>query len=275
MQELLSVNERYHGTLHENEVLRREVEALRAETQSLRTALTRSEAKCEEQAQQLSTVLSTSESLREARKLQDARSSAAEAEKGELQQLLEACMGQLTGQQKELEKLHNHVERAEEMKAEAFQAGFNDGLAQQQAEHASRLRRVQQVAKSKAERAFEHGREHAANEQSNALLREQAHRRLLLHRAEEQRQQQAALKGRLQREQRARSEAQEKREEYESRLHSVRWAKGALEGELLATRTAHAQDLRHFQEMEQALGVAVSEYATLATERARAKVSGG
>eukprot|EP00966_Prymnesium_polylepis_P318613 7359320-Prymnesium_polylepis.1 len=241
MQELLSVNERYHETLNENGALRRELETLRAEVQGLRTALARSEAKCEQQAQQLSTVLSTSEQLREANELSGARSSAAEAQKGEMQQLLEACMGQLASQQKELEALHRLVERAESSKQDAFQQGFDDGLAQRQTEHASRLRKVQTASKSQAAQAFESGRLEASNEQAAALLREQAHRRLLLHRAEEQRQQKAALTSRLARERRARADAQEKREEFEVRLQATRWAKGAVEGELQATRTAHAQ----------------------------------
>lgn len=74
------------------------------------------------------------------------------------------------------------------------------------------------------------------------------------------------------REQQAHNETQEKHHQYAARLHSVRRVKDSLEGELLAARTAHARDLAHFEEMEQAVGVVVGEYATLATERAKNKV---
>ncbi|KAL1495493.1 hypothetical protein AB1Y20_016858 [Prymnesium parvum] len=272
MQELLTVNERYHEVLHQRDSLLAEVNTLRAETQRLRAALARSEAKSVHHEAQYSTMLSTSEALREASALQTARTSAMEAEKGQLEQLLEACMGQLSSQQKEIEGLQEYTREVEELKAQAFQAGFDDGMAQQQAEHSSELRRLQLSAKSQAEQAFDEGKRRASADLAATLMREQAQRRLLLHRADEQREQRTSLEGQLLREQRARTEAQEKRQEYESRLHSVRRAKGMVEGELLATRTAHAQDLQHFKEMEQALGVAVNEFASLATVRARAKI---
>lgn len=197
MQELLCVNERYHEALHEKDTLQGEVNMLRAEVEKLRVALSRSEAACEQQAQQIASILSTSETLREASTLQSVRTSTMEAQKGELQQLLEACMNQLKLQQKEIETLQGHVERAEVMKAEAFQAGFNDGMEQHQAEHASRLRQMRQSCEHQSEQAFHQGRQQAANEQSATQLREQAHRELLWHRAEEQRQKRSSLEQRL------------------------------------------------------------------------------
>ena len=44
----------------------------------------------------------------------------------------------------------------------------------------------------------------------------------------------------------------------------MRRHKDVLADQLQATRAAHAQDLRHFQDMEQALAVASSEYISLA-----------
>ena len=44
----------------------------------------------------------------------------------------------------------------------------------------------------------------------------------------------------------------------------MRRHKDVLADQLQATRAAHAQDLRHFQDMEQALAVASTEYISLA-----------
>lgn len=197
MHELLTVNERYHEALHERDMLHGEVCMLREEVERLHVALAQSESRCEQQTQQLSKVMSNSETLREAHQLQEARTSSVEAQKGELQQLLDACMGQLSRQQQEIEALKHEVESNEAMRIEAFKAGFSDGLDQSQTEHASRLRQLRRASESQAENAFQQGRQQASVEQSAALLREQAHRQLLLQRAEEQRQQRTNLEGQL------------------------------------------------------------------------------
>ena len=241
MHELLSVNERYHQVLHENKLQQQELTELRAEVQKLRTAFTQTEERCALQQRRLNSEQEEAEALRSAHSLQGARCAAADAEKGELSQLLETCMAQLAVQQDELAWLHRQIEVGEAAHADSWTAGFEEGKAQREAEAKSRVRRIHQHAKATAQTAFEQGRQRGTEEQASALLREQAQRRLLLHRAEEARLQHNALETQLQRERRAKSAAQGRLLEMEQRLSSVRWHKGALEGELLATRTAHAQ----------------------------------
>ena len=241
MQELLSVNDRYHQTLHESQMQRQELVELHSEAQNLRAALAQTEERFENQERDQGADKKTNDTLRAAHELQGARCAAAEAEKGELNQLLEACMGQLTVQQSELEALHRQLEVAEQRSADSWQAGYDEGKAQREAEHKSRMRQAQQNSKASEQSAFDQGRQQGSADQAAVLLREQAQRRLLLHRAEEAKLQHGTLESQLGRERRARSAAQGRLEEVEQRLSSVRWHKGALEGELLATRTAHAQ----------------------------------
>lgn len=91
------------------------------------------------------------------------------------------------------------VERVEELRAEAYEEGFSEGVAQGQTEQASRLRSLKEAARSKAERAFLEGRQQGAAEVGGVLQREQAHRLLQQHRVEEQRQQTNSLQTKLQR----------------------------------------------------------------------------
>ena len=68
----------------------------------------------------------------------------------------------------------------------------------------------------------------------------------------------------------ARERAVERTKALEGRLRSVRHEKESIAGELSATRAAHVADLKHFDQMEDALGVACAEYSSLAVRHARA-----
>ena len=72
------------------------------------------------------------------------------------------------------------------------------------------------------------------------------------------------LERKLATEKQQRNAAQGQRTHLAARLGSVRRHKDVLADQLQATRAAHAQDLRHFQDMEQALAVASTEYISLA-----------
>jgi hypothetical protein len=270
MQELLSVNERYHELLQVVDTQRRELEAARAEIAQLRPALSEAEAKCAANEEARERAETAAQDLRATHELQVARCTAAEAERDDLHKVVRAYAERLLASEKRTEETQQHAAESEAWLASHWQAGFEEGVAQQRNEARSKLRRAQQQAQQSVAEAFDKGKQQASDESSSRLLREQAERRLLLHRAEEARVQQRKLAKALEDERMARERAQERSAALQGRLRSVRHEKESIAGELSVTRAAHVADLKHFDQMEDALGLACAEYSSLAVRHARA-----
>ena len=261
MQELLNVNERYHELLSAYEVQRSELDAAKAELAQLRPALEDAHAHIAAQEEALQRAEATAVDLTQAHELQGARCMAAEAERDDLHKVVKAYAQRLLDSEQKLD--------ATIQKTAGWEAGYEEGVKQQQREAKGRMLRARQQAQSTAQAAFERGKKESAAQQAARITREQAERRLLLHRAEGARQQQQALARKLEAERQARVEAQTREQALEARLKGVRSQKQSLNGELNASRAAHAADLQHFDSMENALGVACAEYSSLAARHAR------
>ena len=164
---------------------------------------------------------------------------------------------------------------AEALAEKQWEAGHREGVERQKALHVSRARKKEDGARREAEEAYERGRAQAAAEGAAALQREQAHRRLLLHRAEEARVAQAALERKLAAEVARATAAEGETRKLDERLRATRSGMRKLEGELGTERAARAEELQHFREMEEALGVACNEYSALATAAAVSAARGG
>ena len=270
MQELLSVNERYHELLQTSDAQCAELEAARAELGRLRPALAESEARLAAQSRACARAAAEGADLRAAHELQDARCSAAEAERDDLHKVVAAYAQRLLRSEKELQEARQTKDEAQAWLATHWQAGYEQGASQQQRDVKGKVRRAQQRNEAHVSEAFERGRAESAKAASAQLLREQAERRLLLHRAEEVRLQQRTATRRLEGERQAREAAEARTESLQERLRGVRSHKQSLSSELDAARAAHAADLDHFDDMEHALGYACAEYSSLAARHARA-----
>ena len=82
---------------------------------------------------------------------------------------------------------------AEALLATHWDAGYEEGVKQQRAEVQARLRQGQRQSKQREEEAYARGKKEHAESTQARLLREQAERRLLAHRADEARQEQKQL----------------------------------------------------------------------------------
>lgn len=270
MQELLAVNERYHELLAAADAQRRELEAAREELSQLRPALAKAETRCaaQELARQQAEVIA--EDLKAAHDLKAVRCNAAEAERDDLHKVVKAYAERLLEAEAKMEETEQRTVEAEAWVATQWQAGFEQGVEQQRNEVRGKLRRAQQQAEQKVTDAFERGRQQSSVESGGRLLREQAQRRLLLHRAEEARVQQKQLERALAEERQAREAAEGRTVSLSERLRGVRREKEIVQRDLQATSAAHAADLEHFDDMEKALGLATAEYSSLAGKHARA-----
>lgn len=269
MQELLNVNERYHELLSAYEVQRSELDAAKNELAQLRPALEDAQAHIAMQEEALRRAEATAADLSQAHELQGARCTAAESERDDLHKVVKAYAQRLLESEQKLGETKQKNAEAEAWLATHWEAGYEEGVKQQQRESKGRMLRARQEAQSTAQAAFERGKKESAAQQAARVTREQAERRLLLHRAEEARQQQQMLTRKLEAERQARADAEAREQALEARLKGVRSQKQSLSGELNASRAAHAADLQHFDSMESALGVACAEYSSLVTRHAR------
>ena len=270
MQELLTVNERYHELLRITESQRVELESAREELAQLRPACAAAQSKIDEHNKSANQAHETAAVLQASNDLQAAQLAASKAECSDLHKVLRSYAERLLRCEAELQATKQRNVEAEALLATHWEEGYEEGQKQQQTEVRARLRRANEQAKQKVEEAFEKGKQANAQATSSRLLREQAERRVLLRRAEEARLQQRNLRHALAEERQARGAASERSSKLEQRLRSVRHHKAALADELEATREAHSTDLRHFEQMENALGVACAEYSSLAARHARA-----
>ena len=269
MQELLSVNERYHELLQASDVQRQELEAAREELAQLRPAVATLEAKHNAQVEALHRAEQASEDLRAAYELQGSRCKSAEAERDDLHKVVQAYAQRLLQSESELGSLGQRNAEAEAWLATHWQAGYEQGVAQQKKEGQGKLRRAHEKAEEQVSVAFVRGREESEREESSKSMREEAERQLLLHRAEEARKQQKALARQLEAERLARETAEGRTRQVSARLAGVRHEKTSLATELHSSREAHSADLQHFDQMENALGLACAEYSSLAVRHAR------
>lgn len=269
MQELLTVNERYHELLHISEEQRRELESAREELGRLRPALAEAEEQLTEARAALDNAQSTCASLQAANELHAAKHEAMRAEISDLHNVLQKYAQRLLASEAELAATKQRNLEAEALLAAHWEAGYEEGKAQLETEARARLRRAQERAKQKAEEAFEHGKRVHANEVMSHRQRDEAERRVLLRRADEAKEREEKVQMVLESERQAREEAAERAHKLEERLQSVRTHKAALASELEATRAAHSADLDHFEQMENALGRACTEYSSLAVRHAR------
>lgn len=274
MQELLTVNERYHESLHRVSVQDRELEALRTQVASLDDALYESRNLVNEQQQKLKVQQESLDATKSAHELSTLRCAAVESESAELRKLVSQYTSRMLEMQEDQRQTAKKIETMQGQLRDQMRNELNEAVLKQRNTHTQQLRRTAAQADEAAKAAFERGKQKSEAELSGVLLREQAERRLLLHRAEEARSQQLQAEAALEQERRGRTAAERLHTDAEQRLRSVRWHKGSLEGQLNAAHAAHAQDLSHFEEMESALGVATAEYATLASKHARAGCSG-
>ena len=273
MQELLNVNERYHELLQQTESQKTALEAAHAEITQLRPALESAEAQIAAQQQALQRAESMMQDTRTAHELQTVRCNAAEAERTELHKVIKAYAARLIESESQLSETKQRNTEAEAWLATHWEAGFEEGQKQQQKEARSKMQRARQQATAKVSEAFEKGKQQSAAAQSSRITREQAERRLLLHRAEEARTQQQHLAKELEGERQARQTAEGRSAALDERLKGVRSHKNSLQEELQTSRAAHKADLQHFDQMESALGVACAEYSSLAARHARGSES--
>ena len=200
MEELLAVNERYHAALAAN---RQQAEECAAAREALASAEARIAAQ-EEQLARAKELLTQSDdalaTLRGTNAQLGTRAATSETEGTRLHTALQTCTQRLDATQEQLTAALHRADRAEAAAARQWQAGFEEGMARHKLEHRGAMRAQRERAQEEAREAFELGRQQHASDQSAALLREQAHRRLLLHRAEEARAELGALQQRLQRE---------------------------------------------------------------------------
>jgi len=268
MQELLTVNERYHELLTISEGQRMDLEIAQTDLAQLRPALAEAEVRLFEQAEALDRAQSTAASLQASNDLLVAKNAALDAESADLHKVLKSYAAQLLESEAELTVTKQRNLEAEALLSAHWEAGYDEGKQQQQAEVKAKLRRAQQQARQQASEAFEHGKRTHAEETQSRRAREEAERRLLLRRAEEARTQQRRTQSALEEERQARETAAERSERLEERLKANRSHKEALAVELHAQRAAHSADLDHFEQMESALGRACSEFSSLAQRHA-------
>ena len=269
MQELLTVNERYHELLQIGEEQRRELEEARSELARLRPAYSEAQARLAQQQETLDAAHSTSASLQAVQELQAAKCAAVEAECADLHKVMQSYAQRLLESEAELAATKQRNLEAEALLAAHWEAGFEEGRQQQDTEARARLRRAKETAKHRVAEAYEHGKRAHAAEASTRRMRDEAERRVLLKRADEARQRERDLASALAEEQQAHGAAAARTTRLETRLQSVRSHKATLASELEATRAAHSADLDHFEQMESALGRACSEYSSLAARHAR------
>lgn len=247
MQELLSVNERYHDLLEKRQRERHELEAANAEAHRLRAALGASEQRVTTLTTEQARLAGALRELSEAKELQAQRCMATEDSAAQLSRHAQDATQQIVALQHELGAAVRRAEEAERLAGHQFQRGFDEAAAKLQKQNESGMRLAQERAQETAQQAFEFGRTQRASEESAALLREQAQRRLLLHRAEESRLQQKELERQLKAREAASAAAERSQRALSERLRGVRSDKNALADQLRATRTAHEHDLLHFQ----------------------------
>ena len=268
MQELLTVNERYHELLQASEEQRLQLEAARAELGDLRPKAAAASARLLEQQEALLQAQTTADTLRESHELLSARCSVAEAERADLHRVLEGYAARLLESERELATVKQRNIEAEALLATHWDAGYEEGVKQQRAEVQARLRQGQRQSKQREEEAYARGKKEHAESTQARLLREQAERRLLAHRADEARQEQKQLVSALDGERQKRDATAVRNVKLEQRLRGVRQQKDALTSELEATRAAHNADIGHFEQMESALDLACAEYSSLAAKHA-------
>mmetsp|Transcript_36051 Transcript_36051/g.75838 ORF Transcript_36051/g.75838 Transcript_36051/m.75838 type:complete len:352 (-) Transcript_36051:286-1341(-) len=267
MQELLSVNERYHDTMQSNVQLEAKVDELTSNMHMLSEDLAFSRSRVSQLEDECKRLQQEVLVLQSAQQLQSERHALATAETDTMNRDLQYRCQQVVALEKDLAALRESEEKANEHAAQQYRTGYEQATREQQLQASHMLRRLAERAEKSAREAFELGKGQRTAELSALLQREQAHRRLLLHRAEEARQQQMLLEGQLALEKGAREQAQGKQAVLEERLKGVRGAKQALGNQLAAARSAHAYDLGHFQEMEEALQVACYQFVSLASAR--------
>ena len=269
MQELLTVNERYHELLQASFSQSQELDAARDELAKLRPVVATLEAKNNAQSEALHRAESGAKDVRDAHELLSARCKAVEAERDDLHKVVQAYAQRLLQAEEQLGTLNEKNAEAEAWLATHWQAGYEEGVAQQKREVQGKLRRVQEKAHAQASAAFERGREEVAAQAASRASREEAERALLLHRAEAARKEQKTLAQQLEAERVAREAAEGKARHVSARLAGVRHQKASLASELHSSRAAHSADLHHFDQMENALGLACAEYSSLAVRHAQ------
>ena len=269
MQELLSVNERYHELLQTTEGQREELEAAREELSRLRPAVATLQAKCEAQTTAVERAESAAEDHRAAYDLQTTRCTAAEAERDDLHRVVQAYAERLIKSESENGSLQQRSVESDAWLATHWQAGYEQGVAQQKKEVRGRTRRSEERTQMDIHEAFERGQQASAAALAVRTSRVEAERRLLVRRAEASASQQRRLSQALENEREAKESAARREETVVARLASVRHEKSNLASELKASRDAHSADLDHFDQMHAALGLACAEYSSLAAKHAR------
>lgn len=265
MRELLDVNDRYHALLDEHARQGQELERSRSECERLEVAVANAQARLTGIDTEQASMAAALKETRAALALQEDRARAAEDCNAELHRQAQDATQRVLQLQLELKGAEQRATEAERLAAVQYERGRADARAVLQKQQSSTLQKVQYDAQQATQRAFEVGRAQRAAEDAAALLREQAQRRLLLHRAEESRLQQQELQRQLERQQAISAAAEKSKDALFSRLRGVRNQKSQLADVLRATQMAHAQDLEHFQDMEAALEVACFEHAALAS----------
>ena len=270
MQELLSVNERYHELLQASDEQRSELEAAREELARLRPAHALLETKFAHEQVALRNAEKSAEDFRAAHELQAARITAVEAERDDLHKVVQAYAERLLQAESALGVTEERTAQAENWLTSHWQAGYEEGVAQQKKEMRQKLLQVKTKASQEQAQAFERGQAVSNAAASTKSQREEAERRLLLKRAEEARTQQKQLARQLESERVAREAVEGKARTAQARLAGMRHEKASLANELKTARAAHTADLEHFDQMENALGLACAEYSSLAAKHARA-----
>lgn len=273
MNELLSVNERYHQLLAEQAQQSHELELSRSEVERLQTELARSDARFSSIDTEKATLLNALRETRATNELLKQRLRAAEDDNAQLSRQAQDATQRVVQLQQELSAAEERITEAEHLAVLQYRRGYDDATELLGKRQNSALRRERDRAQETTQQAFESGRAQRASEEAAALIREQAQRRLLLHRAEESRLERVELQRQLEHHHAISSAALKSKSALSDRLRGVRNERESLAGALRATRAAHAQDLEHFQDMEAALEVACSEFAALSSRSVVAQPS--
>ena len=218
MQELLSVNERYHELLQASDEQRSELEAAREELARLRPAHALLETKFAHEQVALRNAEKSAEDFRAAHELQAARITAVEAERDDLHKVVQAYAERLLQAESALGVTEERTAQAENWLTSHWQAGYEEGVAQQKKEMRQKLLQVKTKASQEQAQAFERGQAVSNAAASTKSQREEAERRLLLKRAEEARTQQKQLARQLESERVAREAVEGKARTAQARL---------------------------------------------------------
>jgi chromosome segregation ATPase len=267
MNQLLLVNERYHELLAEHSQQSNELELRRREVERLQAELANSDTRFVSIDSEQASLLNALRETRAANELLENRLRATEDVNAQLSRQAQDATQRALQLQQDLGVVEERAAEAERLAVLQYRLSYDDATELLGRRQSSTLRRERERAQETTLQAFEFGRAQRASEESGALLREQAQRRLLLHRAEESRLERVALQRKLEHHQAISSAAIQSKSALSDRFRGVRNERESLAGALRATRAAHAQDLEHFQDMEAALDVACSKYAALSSSR--------